>query len=64
MAVCSVALAVVVLCVGACIWIVVRDARQAAGGFTLTKGGRPRWSLYLLAIAATLAVVFAAEGGC
>ena len=28
------------------------------------KGWKRRWPLYLLALAATLAVIFAAEGGC
>jgi hypothetical protein len=55
--VCLVAVGVVYACLVACVWIVVKDARRR---------GRVvrRWPLYLLAVAATLAVVFAAEGGC
>jgi hypothetical protein len=54
--VCLVAVAVVYACLAACVWIVIKDARRG--------GSMRRWPLYLLVVAATLAVVFAAEGGC
>lgn|GEM_PF-7090827 len=63
MEVCLVAVGVVGACLAACVWIVVKDARR--GGFMLTPAGwKRRWPLYLLAVAATLAVVFAAQDGC
>jgi TRAP-type C4-dicarboxylate transport system permease small subunit len=59
-----VSVVVVLLCLVGSVWIIFRDARRTGAFMLSAKGWKRRWPLYALSVAATLAVIFAAEYGC
>jgi hypothetical protein len=64
MSACAVSVGVVLLCLIGSVWIVLRDAGRTSGFMLSARGWKRRWPLYALSLAATLAVIFAAEYGC
>ena len=64
MSTCAVSVAIVVLCLVGCVWIIFRDARRTGAFMLSAQGWKSRWPLYALGAAATLAVILAAEYGC